>query len=203
MATSTDDSVLAALEHAQTYQVKRRDFIPMPAPVDGDDPESGIAFASQNWRRVVTDRRRPGMVARRHFEVMVFTYLAEELPAIYGEQAAAVVVFVSAEYVTRDWTRLERRAALDRAVRERQESVLPARFDDTPVPGLLAGMVAVDLRGRTPEQFADLVVEKLADLAISPSPPGGADRGPPGGVRVSAADPRRLACTRRSGSSPG
>ena len=28
-------------------------------------------------------------------------YLAEELPAIYGEQAAAVVVFVSAEYAAR------------------------------------------------------------------------------------------------------
>ena len=32
-------------------------------------------------------------------------YLAEELPTIYGEQAAAVVVFVSAEYAARDWTR--------------------------------------------------------------------------------------------------
>ena len=52
-------------------------------------------------------------------------YLAEELPAIYGEQAAAVVVFVSAEYAARDWTRLERRAALNRAVRERREYVLP------------------------------------------------------------------------------
>jgi TIR domain len=31
-------------------------------------------------------------------------YLAEELPVIYGEQAAAVVVFVSAEYAARDWT---------------------------------------------------------------------------------------------------
>jgi hypothetical protein len=39
-------------------------------------------------------------------------YLAEELPAIYGEQAATVVVFVSAEYAARDWTRPERRAAL-------------------------------------------------------------------------------------------
>ncbi|MEU8250269.1 hypothetical protein [Nonomuraea sp. NPDC048916] len=27
----------------------------------------------------MTDRRRPGMVARRHFEAMVFCYLAEEL----------------------------------------------------------------------------------------------------------------------------
>ena len=40
-------------------------------------------------------------------------YLAEELPAIYAEQAAAAVVFVSAEYAARDWTRLERRAALN------------------------------------------------------------------------------------------
>jgi hypothetical protein len=53
-------------------------------------------------------------------------YLAEELPVIYGEQAAAVVVFVSDEYAARDWTRLERRAALNRAVRERREYVLPA-----------------------------------------------------------------------------
>ena len=91
-------------------------------------------------------------------------YLAEELPAIYGEQAAAVVVFVSAEYAARDWTRLERRAALNRAVRERREYVLPARFDDTPLPGLLSDMVAVDLRGRTPQQFAAMIAAKLADL---------------------------------------
>ncbi len=42
-------------------------------------------------------------------------YLAEELPAIYGEEAAAVVMFVSAEYAAREWTRLERRTALARA----------------------------------------------------------------------------------------
>src|SRR5262249_25363469 len=36
-------------------------------------------------------------------------YLAEELPDIYGEQAAAVMVFISAEYAERDWTILERR----------------------------------------------------------------------------------------------
>ena len=94
-------------------------------------------------------------------------YLAEELPAIYGEQAAAVVVFVSAEYAARDWTRLERRAALNRAVRERREYVLPARFDDTPLPGLLSDMVAVDLRSQTPQQFAAMIADKLADLAAS------------------------------------
>src|SRR5215472_13486117 len=101
--------------------------------------------------------------------------LAEELSAIYGEQAAAVVVFVSAEYAARDWSRLERRAALDRAVRERREYVLPARFDDTPLPGLLSDMVAVDLRTRTPQQFAAMLAGKLARLAIAaPAPSAGA-----------------------------
>src|ERR1039457_6128784 len=98
-------------------------------------------------------------------------YLAEELPAIYGAQAAVVVMFVSAEYAAQDWTRHERRAALARAVRERREYVLPARFDDTPLPGLLSDMVAVDLRGRTPQQFAVMIADKLAALATAgPSP---------------------------------
>jgi hypothetical protein len=94
-------------------------------------------------------------------------YLAEELPAIYGEQAATVVVFVSAEYAARDWTRHERRVALNRAVRERSEYVLPARFDDTLLPGLLSDMVTVDLRTRTPLQFAAMIAEKLAALGIT------------------------------------
>ena len=62
-------------------------------------------------------------------------FLAEELPAIYGEQAAAVVMFVSAEYAAREWTRVERRTALARAVRERREYVLPAGSMTRPFPG--------------------------------------------------------------------
>jgi hypothetical protein len=99
-------------------------------------------------------------------------YLAEELPAIYGEQAAAVVIFVSAEYAAGDWTRPERRAALARAVQERREYVLPARFDDTPLPGLQSDMVWVDLRRWTPQQFAAMIAAKLTALGIAASTPG-------------------------------
>jgi hypothetical protein len=79
VVTSSDASVLAALEHARAYHAMRRDHIPLPPPADGEAADSGLAFASGNWRRAVTDRRHPGMVVRRHFEAMVFTYLAEEL----------------------------------------------------------------------------------------------------------------------------
>ena len=106
-------------------------------------------------------------------------HLAEELPAVYAGQAAVVVVFISAEYAAGDWTRVERRAALARAVRERREYVLPARFDDTVLPGLLDDVVAVDLRRHAPERFADLVAAKLASLADTS----------PGGPRVPAGPP--------------
>ncbi len=121
-------------------------------------------------------------------------YLAEELPAIYGEQAATVVIFVSAEYAARDWTRPERRAALGRAVRERREYVLPARFDDTPLPGLLADVSYVDLRRRPPQQFAAMIAAKLVSLGIgsSSSSSGEAGRRPPGGIPVNETDLRRL-----------
>jgi len=95
-------------------------------------------------------------------------YLAEELPRIYAQESAAVVVFISADYAGAGWGRLERRAALARAVAEAGVYVLPARFDDSQLPGLLPYVVTVDLRLYTPEQFAGLVAEKVAELAGGP-----------------------------------
>ncbi len=119
------------------------------------------------------------------------THLAEELPRIYAEESAAVVVFISAEYAGREWTRLERRAALARAVAEAGVYLLPARFDDSQLPGLLPDVVTVDLRGRSPQEFADLVAAKLAALAAaSPGGPRVPDSPPPAPVL-----PSRLART--------
>ncbi len=36
-------------------------------------------FASEQWRKVLRDKRRPGMLSRRHLEVCVFSHLAAEL----------------------------------------------------------------------------------------------------------------------------
>jgi len=84
-------------------------------------------------------------------------------------------------------------------MRERGEYVLPARFDDTPLPGLPSDMVTVDLRVRTPQQFAAMIADKLAALAASAASadvgdhaPSGRSARPAGAVRVSEADPRRL-----------
>ena len=99
-------------------------------------------------------------------------YLAEELPAIYGEQAAVVVVFVSAEYAAGNWTRLERQAALNRAVRERREDLLAARFDDTPLPGLLPwGMVTANGPSSDAARSWALLPCALSCISTRRSPP--------------------------------
>ena len=49
--------------------------------------------------------------------------------------------------------------------------MLPARFDDSPLPGLLSDMIAIDLRTRTPQQFAAMTAAKLAALGVVVSVP--------------------------------
>ncbi len=121
------------------------------------------------------------------------TNLAEELPRVYERESAVVVVFVSADYAEGDWTRLERRAAFSRAVREAGVYVLPARFDDSELPGLIGDVVTINLRDHTAGQFADLVVAKLDDLGLSPPPlPGEAGRRPPARAQFEEAATRTL-----------
>jgi hypothetical protein len=94
------------------------------------------------------------------------THLAEELPRIYEDDAQSVVMFISAEYAAKDWPRLERRAAFSRAAKERSPYVLPARFDDTPLPGLVGDVVYADLKDTDPAEFADQIVDWLVAINV-------------------------------------
>ena len=91
-ATSQDRSVLDALDHAIGFWGKTRDFISDHA----DGRALDLSFASANWRRAIRDRKHPGMLVKRHFEAMVFTYLAEEL------RTGDIAVAGGAEYG--DWS---------------------------------------------------------------------------------------------------
>jgi hypothetical protein len=74
-AVSEDRRVLDALAHARAHQSATREYV--SELYEGQPLDLG--FASQNWQRAVRDRRRPGMLDRRRFETLVFTYLAEHL----------------------------------------------------------------------------------------------------------------------------
>ncbi|MEU9002302.1 hypothetical protein AB0D15_10035, partial [Streptomyces sp. NPDC048551] len=92
-ATSEDTAVLDALLHAKAHRTPARDYIP---DRDADGNKVDVSFATQNWQKVIRDRRRPGYFVRRHFEAMVFYYLADEL------RTGDVAVIGSEEYA--DWS---------------------------------------------------------------------------------------------------
>ena len=87
--------------------------------------------------------------------------LYAHLNDVYSTAARYCVLFASRSYARKVWTNHERSAAQERAIQEHREYILPARFDDTTIPGLRGTLGYVDLRKVTPLQLARMIVEKL------------------------------------------
>ncbi|HKP84838.1 MAG TPA: TIR domain-containing protein, partial [Blastocatellia bacterium] len=103
--------------------------------------------------------------------------LAETLDEIYRQRSRYVVIFISEHYARKMWTNHERQSAFARALQEKREYVLPARFDRTELPGLRPTVSYVDLRGETPETFAYKIVQKIALARPSDNPASGLQEG--------------------------
>jgi hypothetical protein len=80
---------------------------------------------------------------------------------VYRHAARYCVVFVSRHYASKLWTNHERRSAQARAFSESREYILPARFDDTEIPGLPETVGYIDLRRAKPKKLANSIIQKL------------------------------------------
>ena len=87
--------------------------------------------------------------------------LYANLSDIYQNKCRFCVIFVSKEYANKDWPNLELQSAQARALKEKQEYILPARFDVTEVPGLLDTVHYIDLRETSPSKLGDIIALKL------------------------------------------
>ena len=92
--------------------------------------------------------------------------LYDHLDEVYRRKGRYCVMFISQAYRDKVWTNHERQSAQARAFQESQEYVLPARFDDTEIPGIRPTVGYVDLRRMTPTQFADLILNKLGHVTL-------------------------------------
>jgi hypothetical protein len=72
--------------------------------------------------------------------------LYEHLHTVYSEKADYCVIFASEDYALKLWATHERRSAQERAFEENREYILPARFDDTKIPGIRETVGYIDLR---------------------------------------------------------
>jgi TIR domain len=87
--------------------------------------------------------------------------LYQHLEIIYKDKARYCVVFVSASYIQKNWTKHELRQAQARSFTSDREYILPLRIDDTVLPGLAPTIGYLDLRSTTLTQVVLLLLEKL------------------------------------------
>lgn len=88
--------------------------------------------------------------------------LYQYLMDVYRNKALFSVMFISEAYKKKLWTgNVEMKAMQARAFEENKEYILPARFDDTEIEGVLPTTGYIDLRVIDPEQLVSLIEKKL------------------------------------------
>jgi hypothetical protein len=87
--------------------------------------------------------------------------LYDYLSDVYQNKALYTIMFISMHYAGKLWPTHERQAMQARAFQEHQEYVLPARFDDTQIPGVLPTVGYISLVNRPPQEFVKLIHKKL------------------------------------------
>jgi hypothetical protein len=88
--------------------------------------------------------------------------------SLFATKARYVVVFISRAYVEKPWPKRELAAALSHPQSRGQPRIWPARFDDTPVPGLSEEIKYEDLQQHSAASFADVLFTKLVQCGVVP-----------------------------------
>jgi TIR domain-containing protein len=88
--------------------------------------------------------------------------LYQHLSEVYQKKARYCIVFASREYADKVWTSHELRSAQARALQEKgKEYILPVRFDDTEIPGLLATVGYLDFQRERVAGICEAMIPKL------------------------------------------
>lgn len=97
------------------------------------------------------------------------------LSEVFSKKARYCVIFISKEYAERPWANHEFQFASERAFEEygkpkMQEYILPVIFDDTKIPGLLAGIGHIDAREIQPDKLAEYIAIKVGKYNVDNEP---------------------------------
>ena len=140
----------------QNQQSTKRFRVALSFPGEHRDYVSKVAKAlSQKLPKsqIFYDEWHQADLARPNLD----TYLQN----IYHKESELIVVFLCQEYEKKEWCGLEFRAIRDLIKKRQDEDIMPMRFDDAHISGLFEIDGYIDLRRRTPEQTAKLILQRL------------------------------------------
>jgi len=89
---------------------------------------------------------------------------------IYRRQSKYFLPFISVHYQKKVWTNYEVRTAIARAIENKEEYILPARFDNTELDGIRSTLGYLDISKMTPEALAEKIIQKLGRETNIPVP---------------------------------
>jgi glucokinase len=141
--------------------------------------EVALSYASEDrpYVRRVADRLAAQGVSLFYDEFAKTLTWGTELPEtfndIFGGKARFAVAFISAYYISKPWPMHEGRSAIAKALVEHRTYFLPVKLDDSDLPGLRRTVGYVDARSTSPEELADMIIEKL-EAVSAPRPSGAA-----------------------------
>lgn len=92
------------------------------------------------------------------------------LDDIYQNKGRHCVMFLSKNYANKLWTNHERESAQARAFEERNEYILPVKFDDTEIPGIKPTTGYIGVRDTDPEELGVMIIKKINKQNIEASP---------------------------------
>jgi len=177
----------ADLDHIRVLERERRAVTPLPEQLSARPrwvmssatPASGftdtydvcLSFAGEQRdyvELIATELKRAGLdIFYDHDEDIAPKLwgrdIGEYLDYVYRKGSRFCLMFISEDYAKKAWTTHERRSALARVIEEGSDYVLPARFDDTDLPGLRPTTGYVDLRQVAPQTLVDFILKKLQE----------------------------------------
>src|SRR5215813_9110330 len=103
--------------------------------------------------RVFYDQYYEAELARPNLD----TYLMD----IYREHADLIAIFLCANYAQKAWCGLEWRVVRDVLKSKRDSEIMPFKFDDVFIEGLLSIDGYIDIDNRTPEEVACLILQRI------------------------------------------
>ncbi|MFZ0050543.1 MAG: TIR domain-containing protein [Desulfobaccales bacterium] len=126
-----------------------------------------LSFAGEDRKyveEVASNLRKMGIkVFYDKYEIVTLwgKNLYDHLQDVYQNKAKYTVIFVSKHYADKIWTNHERKSAQAKAFVSNQEYILPARFDETEIPGLLPTVGYINVLEYSPKEFAELIKKKI------------------------------------------
>lgn len=153
---TTDSSLTAPQEKLDSMSTQKRFKIALSFPGEHRIFVEQVAarLADQiGHDRVLYDRYYEAEFARPDLD----TYLQR----LYHDESELIAVFLCADYERKEWCGLEWRAIRDLIKKRQASTVMPLRFDNTEIPGLFSTDGYVWIDSRSPQEIADLILQRI------------------------------------------